>query len=401
MWTPDNKTDRDAIRQQLERMLASPPFKNSKRYPGLFRFIVDAALDGRVEQLKERTLGVEFFGRDPDYDTNVDHVVRTTVGEIRKRIAQYYHEPIHRGELRIDLPVGTYVPEFHKAPEAPPAAEVPVASPARRAKLLLLAGAVAVAILAAALLVWKGLRPPPTALDRVWAPVLESPGPVVLCFGGRRGPGDQFVGSPPLATAGVEAPPGPSITVRDLHIQASRVVHLTDAITVARLAGYLESKSKPYRILTESSATLSDLRQGGAVLVGGFNNDWTLRLTNQMRFRFEMDAAGVSRIVDRQNPSRRDWTLDWTAPARKVSVDYAIVSRVLDPRTARIVVVAAGMGQWGTLAAGEFLTQPGFAEALAANAPPGWERKRLQAVIATNVINGESGPPRLIEAYFW
>jgi hypothetical protein len=38
--------------------------------------------------------------------------VRVIAGEVRKRLAQYYYEPEHRGELRIELHPGSYVPEF-------------------------------------------------------------------------------------------------------------------------------------------------------------------------------------------------------------------------------------------------------------------------------------------------
>src|SRR5437773_5535589 len=92
---PLKEEERDRIRQQMDRILGNPLFKHSKRYPLLFRFVVEMALEGRASQLKERTLGVEVFGRDPDYDTNLDPVVRIAAGEIRKRIAQYYHEPGH------------------------------------------------------------------------------------------------------------------------------------------------------------------------------------------------------------------------------------------------------------------------------------------------------------------
>ena len=123
---PETEADREAIREQLERILADPLFTHSKRYPLLLRSVVERALEGRASQLKERTLGVEVFGRDPDYDTNTDPVVRITAGEIRKRIAQYYHETGRETEIRIDLPCGCYVPEFHKPAvlEAPAALEI-------------------------------------------------------------------------------------------------------------------------------------------------------------------------------------------------------------------------------------------------------------------------------------
>jgi len=109
----DSDVDRAAIQAQLARILANSLFKNSKRYPNLLRYAVERTLDGHAEELKERTLGVKVFGRAPDYDTNLDPVVRTTAAEIRKRLAQYYQEPDHEFEPRIELPLGSYSARFH------------------------------------------------------------------------------------------------------------------------------------------------------------------------------------------------------------------------------------------------------------------------------------------------
>src|SRR5215475_11014974 len=88
--SPLDEHKRRAVRAQLERILAHPGFRNSRRFPALLRYAVECTLDGRAEQLKERTLGIEVFGRNPDYDTNADHIVRTTASEVRKRISRYY-----------------------------------------------------------------------------------------------------------------------------------------------------------------------------------------------------------------------------------------------------------------------------------------------------------------------
>ena len=127
---PRSDSERAAVRLQMERILSHDLFKHSRRYPVLFRYIVERTLDDVTDRLKERTLGIEVFGREADYDTNLDPVVRTTAGEIRKRIAQYYHEPGHAAEIRIDLPVGSYVPEFQ--PPAEPETVVPTARPWHR-----------------------------------------------------------------------------------------------------------------------------------------------------------------------------------------------------------------------------------------------------------------------------
>src|SRR5882757_4182637 len=88
--TQSDETERRKLRDQLERIVTSSHFRNSRRYPAFLRFVVEHTLDGNIERLKERTLGIEVFGRQNDYDTNADPIVRVTAGEVRKRIAQYY-----------------------------------------------------------------------------------------------------------------------------------------------------------------------------------------------------------------------------------------------------------------------------------------------------------------------
>src|ERR1700677_3063236 len=102
------------VREQLKRLLAHPLFTNSKRYPVLLAYTVEQVLLGNAGELKERTIGVEAFGREPSYDVSLDPVVRMTAAEVRKRLIQYYYSPEHAGELIIELPVGSYVPLFRE-----------------------------------------------------------------------------------------------------------------------------------------------------------------------------------------------------------------------------------------------------------------------------------------------
>ncbi len=110
--TPLTEEEKTAILLQLERLLLNSHFHKSKRFPIFLRFVVTETLAGRADQLKERTLGIEVFGKDPNYDTTDDPIVRVTAGEIRKRIAQYYQEPGHEHEIKLLLPPGSYVPQF-------------------------------------------------------------------------------------------------------------------------------------------------------------------------------------------------------------------------------------------------------------------------------------------------
>src|SRR5579863_4842436 len=70
--------DSKAVLQQLDRMLRSSHFRNSKRYPAFLGHVVRRTLEGDLDSLKERILGIEVFKRPHDYDTGADPVVRIT-----------------------------------------------------------------------------------------------------------------------------------------------------------------------------------------------------------------------------------------------------------------------------------------------------------------------------------
>src|SRR5580658_4307871 len=116
-WHPQTREDRNAVLRELKKVLASPHFSNSKRYPALLQYIVENTLAGKSDLLKERTLGVEVFDRPQTYDTNTDTVVRYTAGEVRKRLSLYYLERGGGSGIRISLPPGSYIPEFLQGQE--------------------------------------------------------------------------------------------------------------------------------------------------------------------------------------------------------------------------------------------------------------------------------------------
>ena len=108
----DPTVESELISAQLNRILSSRHFRNSRRCQSLLRYVVETAQAGRLDNLKERVVGTSVFGREPGYDTNEDAVVRNAAAEVRKRLAQYYLESEHESDLRIELPPGSYVPEF-------------------------------------------------------------------------------------------------------------------------------------------------------------------------------------------------------------------------------------------------------------------------------------------------
>lgn len=389
--------DAEAVREQLGRILASPLFKNSKHYPALLRYVVEHTLEGHTAPLKERALGVEVFGRDPHYDTNLDPVVRTSACEVRKRIAQYYHEPGHETEVRIDLPSGSYVPEFRPPearPQPAPVEPLTVVEPEPQAKMWNWQRFAAIAAGLAALGgTAVGIGGSRSAVQRFWAPVWGAADLVTVCVSAPGAPGQQV-----LPAAQPDPGPGPSY----LDVMRGDRMAYADALTMSRLTALFSENGKRFEIRRGTASTLADFRKGPAVLIGAYNNDWTMRLENHLRFTFERDGTPHGGYIrDRQNPSKIEWRYDPEKPYAQVTEDYAIVSRFVDPRTEKMVVVVAGMGKDGTLAAGEFVTVERYLRGLSSRAPAGWERKNLQAVIATEIIKGNAGPPKVLAVHAW
>jgi hypothetical protein len=406
----DTERDRDEIRAQLNRILVSPAFQNSKRYAAVLKYIVDQTLQGYGDQLKERTIGIEVFNRTPDYDTAADHVVRSAVGEIRKRLAQYYQGNAN-GELRIEVLPGSYMPLFRRVEEDRPyagahpsplaiksVAAAPVLEPIQPhtstgAKWIgarwLVPACLIMGACVTALVVSERNRGP---LEDFWNPVFTSHAPVLLCIGNVEG-GKRPPDTKPLL--------GTTSSLSDFHNSPSETVNIFDAYALAKFAGLLEANGQQFQFASQSDATFTDLQNGPTILVGLLNNGWTGRILSNLRFSVDQPTPDKVTIRDRNNPGNMDWTIDYATPYLGVTRDYALVLRMADPKTEQMVVVAAGITMFGTTAAGDFLTSARELRKLAAIAPQGWQKKNMEIVLSTDVIRGSSGPPRIVAAQFW
>lgn len=392
---PPTVVDAAAVRAQLERILVSGPFRNSKRYPALLRYVVEQELNGSASELKERTIAIDVFGRDPYYDPSADPVVRISAGEVRKRLAQYYQDAANKNELRIDLPVGSYHPEFvAPAPvTAAPAFDLPASAELaanqsiqqkRKRTVLTVGTSLLVVVLAA--FAWMRLANRATAVELFWRPVIQQNHSVMLCLG-RSGPRQ--------ADAPASARP----------IDPNQVmVAWWDAETFARMAGFIRSQGASIHLFREDQANFSDFQHRPAVLIGAFNDQWTMELMSRMRYTFQHNG-NVQWIADRDHPTFQDWKNDLSQRDAQGNLalrqDYAIISRIANPRTGFITVTVAGLWGYGTLAAGEFLTDPRYLDELAKQRGLKLDKGDVQIVIGAEVIQGRPGPPRVLAVATW
>jgi hypothetical protein len=406
--------DDDAVREQLSRLLANPFFSHSKRFPNFLRFVTEQTLAGEAENIKERTLGIEIFGRDAEYDTATDPIVRVTAAEIRKRVAQYYQDTEHEHELRITLPSGSYIPQFHwpkggadhlvtevvqATGDDTEAAETHAAHPAharRRHPLMLAFSWIVVAILSAgSVLLWQGMHR--SSPDFFWQPLLSGKDPVLICVADQTESSGQSLRD--------AADPTRQVQLKSMNKAKDSLttVAIDDLSAVVRIAGLLQSNGKQYSLRGEGVTSLADLRTGPAVFIGAFDNAWTLRLTNPLRYHFSNNPEmSEVRIVDGSAPEQPPWAVERAVQVATNNYrDYAIVARFTDTNTGKLTVIVAGLARGGTIAAGEFLTDPGDQVQLQRAALAAGDKKNMEVVLSTQIIGGEPGSPKMEATYFW
>ena len=275
---------------------------------------------------------------------------------------------------------------------SPPHSAVQKSAPSNRhfwslvgvASLVILLGCLA------ATYAWKTTHK--SALDFFWGPVFSTNEPVLICIADQ----NQY-GAVALRDA---ADPTRQILLKD---NLTAVV-IDDLNAVIQITGILKSNEKRYSLKGEGVTTLTDLRNGPTVFVGAFDNAWTLRLTNPLRYHFANNPPEMTqfRIVDSQSPSQTHWGIDrGEQMATNNYRDYAIVARFTDSNTGKLAIVIAGVARGGTIAAGELVTNPTFLAELSSAARASGNKKNMEIVLSTQIIDGQPGSPKIEATYFW
>lgn len=393
------------IRHQLASLLADKAFRSSRRSSEFLRYVVEQTLHGAAENIKERTIGVEVFGRQPSYDTATDHVVRTAAIDVRKRLAMYYANPDHSNELRMLMVPGSYVPQFsYPLPEVGVTEPLGVTSEAgvsepepvqteatsvRRLYVAFLVGSVAMLLVVGLFAIANSWRQSRSAEYLFWKPLFTVPGPVLLATG------DIPSGPPTVGGMGVPV----------IQRGSATELPLADAITVARVMNALQSRGQRVEIRPEIASSFSDLKQSPSILIGAFNNEWSLRLTHPLRYSLELDPERhLIYIRDAEHPQSRQWsqvtgsTIEQQQVLRggPVTRDYALITRVRIPETGQVAVVLGGLYAYGTEAAGDFITDPKLMQQLAGLSNLGDADTGVQIVLETTVTDETPGVPRVL-----
>jgi len=362
-----------AIREHVGEIVASPAFNGSRRGQEFLRHIIEKALNGQFEDLKERTLGIELFKRSPAYDTAEDAVVRVTACDVRKRLTHFYADSDCGPEVQIDLPPGSYIPEFRRCTPAisavavpfPVTPEVEEQKSARRtipyrsllaaaiATLLVLAvgGFVSLNQTAKPILPWSGIFERDKAVQLVLSDPdiasLQNMLEINLSLSDYAN--HRYVPNRPIS-------PEFQHSIRGFR---GANVALVDTMIALNISDLARTASRQMKIRTARSLQLPDLKvDDNFILLGSpRSNPWTKLFEDQLDFAFEFDQAANQEIIRNRRPQKNEPAAYIpTAKGWGTGNAYGIIGFVGNPGQTGDALLLAGSNAEATEAAGRLAT---------------------------------------------
>jgi hypothetical protein len=379
---PDSAT-RKLVAKELERVVRSREFASSERSCTLLRYLVEHVLDDREHHLKERTIGVELFGRDAAYDTGRDAIVRVSANGVRKRLLAHYATADSASELggvQIFLPAGSYAPEFRTlpprqretAPPPPPdGASLPVSARPAWWRPWPAPAWVAIVVLAAVcgVLVWRNHQllarvPPAPGMDLLpWSQFgSQKTVTVVLTDANytiytdvvdKRGLTlDEYLGEQWTGNFGHLLAP---ISSRSRNLFTSVV----SAVSASRISALLQTTGRTALLIPARRLVMEQLKGEQPVILLGsaIANPWADVFRENLTFAIELEPGTRRQFVANHAPHEGEparW--DPTAAAGSPGTAYAILSLIPNLTGKGSVLLVAGTSVDGTTAAAELLT---------------------------------------------
>ena len=429
---------------QLERVLNSRALQNSESLKAFLRFVVEKTVEEGEVQLKEYVIATEVFGRNSDYDSRIDSVVRVQAGRLRAKLQEYYATEGKADRIVIDLPKGHYHPVFthagdhgHEpattaaavhtseaganghapaghAPDALTGAETAAPGVVRRGSRVPLLFGFVIALLCvsvAGLAVWNRelrrqaeaarARPSDSAEFRaVWGAIMSDPEPPLLVlsnpavyrFINRSDPEPLTQRalrlSPEQTQALLEAPefkgqyPQYAGQPPQLIPSLGMYTGMGEAIGLYRLTDLFRSAGRDIMLKQSRFVSASDLKYKNVILLGSiYVNEWTRKLPAGERFAYTFSAT-----IENRDPRPGEEPLykpEFDPQTGELRVDYALVTVKPNVSGEHAVMTLAGIYSEGTEAAAEFVTTRNHLAVLA---------QRL------NESGGAAGPPRYYQA---
>jgi len=396
----ETESDLKAFQQHLEEVLSGEAFRGSLRSGQFLRYVINQSVNGHCDELKERLIGVELFGRSTSYDTGEDAIVRVTASDVRRRLLQHYGANGTASEFRIRLPLGSYIPEITRdvpvkmnaleekeieppvdpfVPSPPPTdgyesvpvdqEDVPGRSLNRRywTQRLVMMSCFGLAVFGVFAL-WPTLRVARARTDSTWGALfgpqlstkLITSDPNIVEIQTLTGQSvtlsdyanQRYVPAPEKAT-----PQLMRFSTEILRGDKAAAVDTGIAVGVAEWMG----QAKAGRLTIQSARTLrfSDLlKDSNFILLGSpRSNPWALFYSDLLDFRFVFDKDSGQEIVENLHPHNGEpSTYVPTAMGFATGQSFAVASYLHNPDHLGHVLLIAGADAEGTEAVADLIT---------------------------------------------
>ncbi len=383
-----------------QRVVAGPHFSKSPLLSKFLLFVVAETLEGRGEEITEHQIGVQVFDRPADYRTLEDNIVRNYARQLRKRLAEHFATEGSAEPVRIDIPLGGYVPVFFPADEngkegpagipvsrhaqsQPAAAQpevAPAAAPARSKSGRVLLGVILWTIYSVALVggTWYATtranapQPAPEAPAHVlWAALFGGP---ANCFivpsdagfnlledlSHRPVPLAEYIAGSyeNLPLGGVDGH-----SAEDLRSQ--ELTPFVDLQISSSLAHLPEDNPQRVFIRFPRDLRLDDLKSANAVIIGSVgSNPWAAIAEPNANFRI-VDRTGMAGATIENGKPRpgedRSYASHWNEPAHET---FALITFFPNLSGNGHLLVLEGLDVAGTQAAAEMLIHPSAIDAI-------------------------------------
>lgn len=359
--------DNGIVLAQLERILASDPFRDSPTQQRLLRHLIEETLAGRARELKEYNIGVQVFHRGDDFEPRTDSIVRVQVGVLRKKLSAYYELPAHSAELRLEIPRGQYAASFH-----PPAPQTIENRTSRWPRDL----ALAAAGLLLGLLLWLPFRHAPSTPREfafrnhpLWDGFFDDDSSTQLVMGA-----PMF-----LQMNGVYVRDSMVNTPEDLendhrlHDMAVRLkaelrpeeiyTGLGEAAGLYTLGRFFSQGGRDLPLVRSRLARWQDLAHSNLLILSSFRfRTFSQELNLPHEFEFDAEKTLIRNLHPRSGEAA---TYSPVFRRDNGDHDYALVSAWPSPQAGRHIMVLSGIYTWGTQGVAEYVVDGPSLRALA------------------------------------
>ena len=413
-------------RELVARIARTPHLNRSVRLTELLTYLVERSIGDVSEGLREQEIGTNLFGRDPNYDTSQDNIVRVQVSQLRKKLESYFSQEGSHEPVLIEIPRGGYLPIFLERNELPPSPiEADLVAPPRRVSALLTPLLLATTLFFIALSIWLWSRPSPLtqpeirndaaeaspspALDALWKVLLKQGQQTDLVLADSTLTILQDHGGKPLSLdmvlqrKFVDALP-PDLAnderARTLAIVERRYTSLSDVELVGKVL-QLRQPDQPVPILTIArDYQMRAFKTNNVILLGSKrSNPWVELLEPRMNFRFHYPNGQRDPIILNANPGQGE---EATYISTLQGARFSIVSLLPTPSRTGAVLILQGDNAISTEAAGEFIcseahlaaffTQIGYPYQFPDRPAPPW----FEVLLQTEQLQGATRSFRIV-----